>query len=124
MSCTCILQEYLARLEAIRKQNYAERKRIKERVYAPSQPKATPPSESEEHKHQGDQKRPHPSKPVAGRYPLQQPVERVQHTPVPQFDVESRRKKIAALKVRKTCHVWISQYYPEEGRLEHLCCHF
>ncbi len=66
--CCILPQEYLARLESIRRQNYLERKKIKERVRAPQ---LATPIKQEEH----------------------------QQTPAHHFDVESRRKKIAALKV-------------------------
>ena len=67
-----LLQDYLARLQAIRQQNYLERKRIQQRMqlYRPDPPQPEAP-----------------------------PKTRVVGGP-PQINLEERRRKIAALKVR------------------------
>ena len=65
-------EEYLAKLQAIRRQNYLEKKRIQERVNLPSTASPGPPSP---------------------------PPRAVPVFPRPHDELEARRKKIAALKV-------------------------
>lgn len=70
-------EEYLAKLQAIRRQNYLEKKRIMEKVSASKDAGASPPPPAP---------RDHPPPPQVGRRREED-------------ELEARRKKIAALKV-------------------------
>ena len=72
------MQEYLEKLQAIRKQNYMERKRIQQRIAVACD--VPPPSL---------QQRPASPKPAKS-----------EPTGKPEISADERRKKIAALKVR------------------------
>ncbi len=87
----------MARLEAIRKQNYLERKKLKERINDPIKHKPIP----HQHKPTPHQHKPTPYQPDTYNTHKNQPyVQEHYNVPVTNFDPEARRKKIAALKVQ------------------------
>ena len=98
VSCLCCVQEYLARLEAIRRQNFEERRKVSRRaaaaVYHPHVPMV--PSLPQDYQ-----------VPTIYRVPMTRPKPNQEMASLRTFDPEERRRKVAALKVLHSLYIYM-----------------